>query len=191
MTPARAGGPGVAAGVLGVIAAGGAIGGATRYAVGEAWPHEPGEIPWSTFAVNAVGCFAIGLLLVALTEVAGSPHPLARPFLGTGVLGGFTTFSTYAVEAERLVAQDALGRAAGYVVGTLVVALLAAQAGVWSARAAATHGVRGGWAGRRSRRAAGGRGGAGAREEAAVTEENAGQENAGEEKRVPMRRSRR
>lgn len=173
-----------APGVLGVIAAGGAIGGTARYAVGAAWRHPPGGIPWSTFVVNAVGCFAIGLLLVALTEVAGRPHPLARPFLGTGVLGGFTTFSTYAVEAERLVAHGALGRAAGYVVGTLVVALLAAQAGVWSARAAATRGVRGEWRSRRPRRATGGGAGAGA--EAAVT-----QKDAGREKRAPMRRSRR
>ena len=122
---------------LAAVAVGGALGATGRYGAGVAWPTPDGGFPWSTFGVNIVGCFAIGLLFVALTEGAGPPHPLARPFLGTGLLGGFTTFSAYAVEADLLVAQGRAAVALGYVFGTLAAAVLAAQAGVWSARAAA------------------------------------------------------
>ncbi len=133
---ARQPAPAVDRRVLVAIAAGGGLGAVGRWAVGAAWPPAPGQLPWATLGVNAVGCLAIGAVLVVLTEVAGSPHPLVRPFVGTGVLGGFTTFSTYAVETERLLADGAIALAAAYAVGTLVVALLAAQAGVAGARLA-------------------------------------------------------
>ncbi len=123
--------------VVATVAAGGALGAVTRYAVGVAWPHHGVAFPWSTLAVNALGSLAIGVLLVLLTEVAGRPHRLVRPFLGTGVLGGFTTFSTYAVESERLLAQGAVPVALAYLFGTLAAALLAAQAGVSVTRATA------------------------------------------------------
>lgn len=122
--------------VLGAIAAGGALGSLGRFALAEAWPPAVGAVPWSTLAANVLGCLGIGVLLVAVTEGTGAPHPLARPFLGTGVLGGFTTFSTYAVETERLVATGAVGTALTYLFVTLAAALAAAQLGVWSARAA-------------------------------------------------------
>jgi CrcB protein len=114
---------------------GGAVGALARYAVGEAWAPAPGAVPWSTFAINVVGCFAIGLVLVAVTEGAGPPHPLARPFLGTGVIGGFTTFSTYVLETERLAVAGAPALALAYLFGTLAAALVAVQAGVATARA--------------------------------------------------------
>jgi len=111
--------------VLVVIALGGALGASARYGVGSAWPTG-GGFPWSTFAVNVLGCLLLGALLVGLTELRGG-HPLLRPFLGTGVLGGFTTFSTYAVDG---VTRDAAGLAAGYVAATLGAALLATWVGV-------------------------------------------------------------
>lgn len=120
--------------VVGAIALGGAIGAAARWAISTAWPTAPGTFPWAIFVVNVVGCLAIGVLLVLLTEVAGRPHRLARPFFGTGILGGFTTFSTYAVDAERLLAAGEVPLALAYLVGTLAAALLAAQAGVWITR---------------------------------------------------------
>lgn len=132
--------------VVGAVALGGALGALARYGVGVAWPHGDGAFPWSTFAINVAGCLAIGVLLVLITEVAGRPHRLARPFLGTGVLGGFTTFSTYAVDAERLIAGGQVPLALAYLFGTLAAALLAAQAGVSATRAVAA---------RRSRDAAG------------------------------------
>lgn len=124
--------------VVAAVAVGGALGALARHAIGTAWPQEVGTFPWSTFTINVTGCLAIGALLVVLTEVAGRPHRLARPFLGTGVLGGFTTFSTYAVDAERLIAGGRAPLALAYLFGTLVAALLAAQTGVWTTRTLAT-----------------------------------------------------
>ena len=111
--------------VLAVIAAGGALGSLARYGVNVALPHSSG-FPLSTFGENVVGCFVLGVLLVVLTELR-RPHRLVRPFLGTGFLGGFTTFSTYAVDS---VTRDSAAVAALYLVGTLVVALAASWAGV-------------------------------------------------------------
>ncbi|MGW6913281.1 fluoride efflux transporter CrcB [Kitasatospora sp. NPDC054939] len=110
------------------VAAGGAIGASARYGAGLLWPDGPTAFPWTTFGVNVLGCALIGVLLVAVTE--GRPaHPLLRPFLGTGVLGGFTTFSTYAVDVRRLVEAGRPGPGALYLVATLV----AAMAAVWAA----------------------------------------------------------
>lgn len=114
--------------VLGVIALGGALGALARYGLSEAIPHRAATFPWSTFLTNISGCLLIGVLLVVITE-ARTVHPLSRPFLGTGILGGFTTFSTYSVETERLLGDHPV-TALGYFVGTVAVALLAVQTGV-------------------------------------------------------------
>ncbi len=81
--------------VLAVVAAGGALGASARYGAGLLWPTEPDAFPWTTLCVNVVGCALIGIFLVVLQEAWQAP-PLVRPFVATGVLGGFTTFSTYA-----------------------------------------------------------------------------------------------
>jgi CrcB protein len=118
----RAGGsaPPLAA-VLGVIALGGVVGSLARYGLAEAFPHDAGSFPWATFATNVLGCFAIGVLLAALTPLS---HPLFRPFLGTGILGGFTTFSTFAVDTDRLL-PDHVIVALLYFFGTLAAAMVA------------------------------------------------------------------
>src|SRR4051794_16896938 len=87
--------------VLTVIAAGGAIGAVARYLVGQAWPAPSGTFPWATLVINVVGCGLIGILMVVVSEVL-TRQRLIRPFLGTGVLGGFTTFSTYALDIQQL-----------------------------------------------------------------------------------------
>ncbi|TWD83178.1 CrcB protein [Kribbella amoyensis] len=115
--------------ILGVIAAGGIAGSLARYGLAEAIPHSPGGFPWSTFVTNVAGCFAIGLLLARITP---RTHSLLRPFLATGVLGGFTTFSTFAVDTERLLPHHAIV-ALVYFFGTLLAALLAAALGDWVA----------------------------------------------------------
>lgn len=119
----RGQGPAVA-----VIAVGGAIGAVARYGAGLLWPTAPGAFPWTTLLVNAVGCAVIGVFLVVITEFR-SPHPLLRPFFGTGVLGGFTTFSTYAVDVQRLVDGGQPGRGLAYLLGTLLAAMLAVWGG--------------------------------------------------------------
>lgn len=117
-----------------MIAVGGALGAVARSSLAAAWPHEPDGFPWATFSVNVLGCLAIGALMVVLTEIVGRPHRLTRPFLGVGVLGGFTTFSTYAVETQHLVAAGNPELALGYLFGTVTAALLAVQVGIVIAR---------------------------------------------------------
>ncbi|MGW1062452.1 FluC/FEX family fluoride channel [Micromonospora rubida] len=119
------------AAVLGVIAAGGVIGALARAGLQTAFPHRPTGFPWATFAVNVTGCLLIGALMAVVA--AGRARPLTRPFLGVGVLGGFTTFSTYAVDVRLAVAAGAAGTAQAYLVATLVGALVA----VWLGDAAA------------------------------------------------------
>ncbi|MFJ7911825.1 fluoride efflux transporter FluC [Kitasatospora sp. NPDC096204] len=111
-----------------VVAAGGAIGASARYAAGLGWQTGPTAFPWTTLLVNVVGCAVIGVFLVVITE-GRQPHPLARPFFGTGVLGGFTTFSTYAVDIRRLLEGGRPGPALAYLGLTLAGALVA----VWAA----------------------------------------------------------
>lgn len=120
--------------VLGAIAVGGAIGAAARYLVGLGWPTPPGGFPMSTLVINVVGCGLIGILMVVVTDVLPR-HRLLRPLLGTGVLGGFTTFSTYAVDIQRLVTGGNAGIALLYLAGTVVGALLAVRATVSATRA--------------------------------------------------------
>nr|WP_202885617.1 CrcB family protein [Kribbella sandramycini] len=120
--------------VLGVIALGGIAGSLARYGLAAAIPHSPGGFPWATFLTNVAGCLAIGVLFARLTPQS---HPLLRPFLGTGVLGGFTTFSTYAVDTEKLMHVQThahLFVAFVYFFGTVATALLAATVGAWLGR---------------------------------------------------------
>jgi CrcB protein len=119
--------------VVAVVAAGGAIGALARFGLAELWPHRPGAFPWTTFGVNTSGCLLIGMLMVLMSE-AWAAHRLLRPFLGTGVLGGYTTFSTYAVDAQQLISRGAAGTALAYLAGTLAAALAAVYIGVLGAR---------------------------------------------------------
>ncbi|MFI1032942.1 fluoride efflux transporter CrcB [Streptomyces sp. NPDC020951] len=117
--------------VVAVVAVGGGLGAVARYAAALWWPTEADGFPWTTFWVNIVGCAVIGAFLVLITE-AVTAHPLVRPFFGTGVLGGFTTFSTYAVDIQRLFDQGRPGTALAYLAATLLAALSA----VWLAATA-------------------------------------------------------
>ena len=115
--------------VLGAVSAGGAIGALARDALTVAWPRQPGAFPWATFVTNVTGCLLIGVLMVLITEVWAA-HQLLRLFLGTGVLGGYTTFSTYAVDAQQLVVAGAARTALLYLAATVVTALVAVYAGM-------------------------------------------------------------
>lgn len=110
--------------LLGAVACGGALGALARYGLGVVLPHGP----WTILAVNVTGCFLIGVL-AALTASA-----MPRAFLGTGVLGGYTTFSTYVVDIQRFLAEGRPAVALAYLAGTLVPALLAVHAGAVLAR---------------------------------------------------------
>jgi CrcB protein len=91
------------------------------------------RFPWGTLAVNVLGCFAIGAL-VTLAGTRGSLSPSARLFLVSGVLGGFTTFSSFGMETWQLVEDGRIGVAALNAVGSVVASLAAVATGVWLAR---------------------------------------------------------
>jgi len=122
--------------VIYVFAAlGGALGALARWAIAEALPHSPGAWPWSTLLVNLVGCLALGALLAVL--LARYPHsPWLRPFLAVGVLGGFTTYSTFAMDVVRLTGSGHPVLAVAYVLASVLGGACAVVAGLVTARAA-------------------------------------------------------
>ncbi|HEX3393160.1 MAG TPA: fluoride efflux transporter CrcB [Acidimicrobiales bacterium] len=119
--------------MLAVIALGGMLGAAARYGVAQWLPTRTGRFPWATFWTNVSGSFILGLLLVLLVE-RFPPTRLVRPFLATGVLGAFTTMSTYEVETALLIKDGHPLTAASYGLGSLVVGLAVAYAGILTGR---------------------------------------------------------
>lgn len=105
---------------IGIVAAGGAIGAGIREIFLQIWPAPIDSFPWTVFAINVAGC----ALLAALPSFAVvRAKPWLPLFLGTGILGGFTTMSTAAVGAYDLRHQTFL--AGAYLLGTLAAALAA------------------------------------------------------------------
>lgn len=116
---------------------GGGIGSVLRYLVGGWVQGAAGTaFPWGTFVVNASGCFAIGVLATWLTE-RSAPAPELGAFLLVGVLGGYTTFSSFGIETFRLLEAAAWLRAAGNALGSVAAGLAGAAAGVLLARSVA------------------------------------------------------
>jgi fluoride exporter len=110
---------------LGAIFAGGFIGAAARAELAELFPHEAGAWPWATLAVNVIGAFLLGYVITRLQERL----PLSayrRPFLGTGICGGLTTFSTMQVEVLEMLDAGRVALALLYA----AVSVLAGFAGV-------------------------------------------------------------
>jgi CrcB protein len=119
-----------------VIAAGGALGSLGRWGLGEALGHDRGAFATSTLVANVSGALALGVLMVLVLEV-WPPTRLVRPFLGVGVLGGYTTFSTYMLDTEEMLRAGTPAVAAAYLFATLALGLLASWSGVAVTRAAA------------------------------------------------------
>jgi fluoride exporter len=115
-------------------AAGGVLGALARWGVMPAQPHSPGSWLWTTLTVNLTGCFLIGVLIAVLAARAPEA-PWLRPFLFTGILGGYTTYSTFAVEVVQAVEEGRWVLAAAYVVVSVVGGVLAVVAGAAGARA--------------------------------------------------------
>jgi CrcB protein len=116
-----------------LAAIGGALGALARWGVAEALPRADGGWPWATLLVNLTGCLLIGVLTGALA--GRSPEPAwARPFLAVGVLGGFTTYSAFAVEAVGLAEAGRVAAAGGYVLASVLGGVLAVAAGVRAVR---------------------------------------------------------
>jgi CrcB protein len=119
--------------VLAVIALGGMAGASARYGVAQLVTTGSGGFPWATFAVNVAGSFVLGVLLVVLLEAAPASRYL-RPFVASGVLGAFTTMSTYLVETSVLAKDGHVAVATTYLVSSVVAGLALAYAGVASGR---------------------------------------------------------
>jgi CrcB protein len=115
--------------VLAFIALGGAIGSVGRWGMAQAIPHRSSAFPWATALTNVTGCFALGVLMVLALEV-WPPSRYLRPFLGVGVLGGYTTFSTAMLDTRSLVAAGRPALAAGYALGTTAAGLAAVAVAV-------------------------------------------------------------
>lgn len=118
--------------LLGAIAAGGMLGSLGRYAVGFALPHGPADFPSATLFVNVSGALAMGLLVGYLVDRPGA-HRFARPFIGVGLLGGWTTFSALAVDVVNLGENGHHQVALLYVTATFLLGTLAVGAGTAAA----------------------------------------------------------
>ena len=117
-----------------IVAAGGAVGASLRHLTGFAAMRLLGvNFPWGTLAVNIVGSFAMGVFIELLARRFGASNEL-RLFVATGLLGGFTTFSAFSLDVAVLWERGAMATAAGYVLASVVGAILALFAGLWVAR---------------------------------------------------------
>jgi CrcB protein len=114
--------------VLAVIALGGGLGSVARYGLAQWWPTPAGGFPWATFGTNVLGSLALGALMVFVLDV-WPPSRYRRPFLGVGVLGGFTTFSTYMLETRGLLSLRHFAVADAYALGSLIAGLAAVRTG--------------------------------------------------------------
>ena len=112
-----------------LVALGSALGGVVRYGAMRLWPVVPGQWPTATMAVNLLGSFLIGSLAVLFSLRSSAAAEPLRLFWMAGVLGGFTTYSAFALETVLLAGQGFAWRAAGYVLATLLGCAAAALAG--------------------------------------------------------------
>jgi len=116
------------------VAAGGAIGASIRFVIATWFAERLGPgFPWSTLTINVTGSFLLGIVLALAASRAGF-GPYLRVFLATGVLGGYTTFSTFAYEAYALGATGLFAQSLAYVLASLVAGIVAAYAGVVAVR---------------------------------------------------------
>jgi CrcB protein len=112
-----------------LAALGGALGALARWGVAELLPHPDDGWPWATLLVNLTGCLLMGVLLAVLGGRDREPA-WARPLLGVGVLGGYTTYSAFGVEVVELVDVGRVLLAVGYVLASVLGGALAVAAGV-------------------------------------------------------------
>ncbi|MEA2502529.1 MAG: fluoride exporter [Actinomycetota bacterium] len=120
--------------ILAAIALGGALGAPARYGVAQLVHVAKGSFPWATFWTNTTGSFALGLVLVLILE-RFPPTRYVRPFVATGFLGAYTTYSTFAVETDQLVRGGQAGIGVVYGLASLVAGFVAVWAGMLVARA--------------------------------------------------------
>ena len=115
--------------VLAWIALGGILGSLARFTISYLWnPDHVGGFPFGTLVINVCGCLVIGMVVPVLAGHPREEH--LRPFIVTGVLGGFTTFSAFALESGVILNDGHLGLVALYIGATLLLGMLAVPIGV-------------------------------------------------------------
>ena len=120
-----------------IVMAGGAIGAGLRFLLGRWTLHQFGPaFPWGTLTANILGGLAMGVLAGLLARF-GSGAEGWRLFLGVGILGGFTTFSSFSLETVNLIERGAIGLAGAYALISVVASVLALFVGLWIVRVAA------------------------------------------------------
>lgn len=125
------------------ILIGGGIGATLRYVlVLNFAPPTPPDFPWVTFGINIVGAFALGAVSTLLAAHR-LPGPWGKSFLSTGLIGGFTTWSHFIVEADQLIGDRRSGTAIIYLVASIVVGVIAAALGARLAELRTGHPARG------------------------------------------------
>jgi CrcB protein len=118
-----------------LAAGGGALGAGARYLVNVACTACLGPgFPWATFAVNVAGSFLMGVVVAAAMPVLGGSAEW-RTFLATGILGGFTTFSAFSLDAWQLIEREQTVLALAYIAGSVVLSIAALLAGLSATRA--------------------------------------------------------
>ena len=117
-----------------LVMIGGAVGAALRFGLSRAVPMVVGVWPWATFIANVLGSLLMGILAFWLVR-KGAQGEQVRLLLGVGVLGGFTTFSTFSLEVGQMIENGQLVMAFGYAIASVLVGLTALFAGVALARA--------------------------------------------------------
>lgn len=119
-----------------LVMIGGAIGSAGRYAIGKATFHALGpDYPWGTLAVNLIGGLLMGLLAGTLARTGGTEQ--TRLLIGVGVLGGFTTFSSFSLDAVTMIERGQWGVAITYALVSVIGSVLALFGGLYFVRAVA------------------------------------------------------
>ncbi len=121
-------------GILFAVALGGAVGSLLRYFTASAIQPVSSTFPWGIFIVNITGGFLMGVI-VELGALKLNFTPEMRSFLTVGILGGYTTFSTFSLDSVLLIQRGAYASAAAYMVGSAVLSVLALFAGLWLVRA--------------------------------------------------------
>ena len=121
-------------GVVAAVACGGAIGSVARYFVAQVQAPTWTGFPYGIFLVNVSGGFVMGVL-TELMALKFSVSPEVRAFLTTGIMGGYTTFSTFSLESALLIQRQAYVLAVSYVVGSAILSIAALFCGLWIIRA--------------------------------------------------------
>lgn len=117
-----------------LVMLGGALGSGARFGIGRLTLAQFGpSYPWGTLAVNLIGGLAMGLLVGLLARIA-QPEQNYFLFIGTGILGGFTTFSAFSLDAVSMIQRGAIGSAAIYALISVIGSMVALLAGLATAR---------------------------------------------------------